>query len=74
MILLNEYACFFFYFCRLRENESKLTFLFDSCIERAIDYIIFTPISSSKSWKNVDQSFKNSLISDFNVVLTGILK
>ena len=64
----------FFNFCRLKENESKLTFLFDSCIERAIDYFIFAPISSSESCTNENLSFKNSLISEFNVVLTGILK
>ena len=75
MILLNDdYACFFT-FCWLKENESKLTFLFYSSGERAIVCIIFIPISSSESWTNVNQSFENNLISDFTIVwLTGILK
>ena len=71
--LFVDYACIF-NFCRLKENESRLNFLFGFSNERAIDYIILTPKSSSESCTNVDLSFKNSLISEFNIVLTEILK
>ena len=73
MSRLNQDACIL-NFCVLKENESKLTFLFGFSKERAVDYNIFMPISSSESCKNVEVSFKNSLMSEFNIVLTGILK